>query len=132
MVIGAGEHGSDALCSAALIYPRQTWLSLGNLTPRAQRILLGGEGCCDRDYLQREHTGLLTLPASEAGGAALRQLFPPPQEHAIFVVDPLGNLIMRYDVRGSPSGLRDQLQKLPELSPIRLTVSRDGHIRPLA
>ena len=118
VVIGAGDAGCDARCRDALIYARQTWLSLGKLTPRAQRVLLGGEGCCDDDYLQREHTGLLTLPANEAGGAALRRLFPPPQEHAIYVVDPLGNLMMRYDVRDSPSGLRDDLKKLLELSHI--------------
>jgi len=118
VVIGAGDAGCDARCRDALIYARQTWLSLGKLTPRARRVLLGGAGCCDRDYLQREHTGLLAMPASEAGGAALRQLFPPPQEHAIYVVDPLGNLMMRYDVRDSPSGLRDDLKKLLELSHI--------------
>ena len=118
VVIGAGEAGCDASCQGALIYARQTWLSLGKLTPRARRVLLGGAGCCDRDYLQREHTGLLAMPASEAGGAALRQLFPPPQEHAIYGVDPLGNLMMRYDVRDNPSGLRDDLKKLLELSHI--------------
>jgi len=58
-VIGAGDAGCDARCRDALIYARQTWLSLGKLTPRARRVLLGGAGCCDRDYLQREHTGLL-------------------------------------------------------------------------
>ncbi|HLQ11989.1 MAG TPA: hypothetical protein VK130_01925 [Steroidobacteraceae bacterium] len=118
VVIGAGEAGCDASCQGALIYARQTWLSLGKLTPRAQRVLLGGEGCCDRAYLQREHAGLLTLPPSEAGGAALRQDFPAPREHAIYVVDPLGNLMMRYDVRDNPSGLRDDLKKLLELSHI--------------
>jgi len=118
VVIGAGEAGCDASCRDTLIYARQTWLSLGKLTPRAQRVLLGGEGCCDRDYLQREHPGLLSLPADEAGTAALRQLFPPPREHAIYVVDPLGNLMMRYDVRDNPQGLRDDLKKLLELSHI--------------
>lgn len=118
VVIGAGEAGCDAHCRDALVYARQTWLSLGKLTPRAQRVLLGGEGCCDGDYLQREHTGLLTLAASEASAAALRPLFPPPQEHAIYVVDPLGNLMMRYDVREDPSGLREDLKKLLELSHI--------------
>jgi len=118
VVIGAGASGCDADCRDALIYARQTWLSLGKLTARAQRVLLGGEGCCDRDYLQHEHQGLLTLPASEAGGAALRQDFPAPWEHTIYVVDPLGNLMMRYDVRDNPSGLRDDLKKLLELSHI--------------
>jgi len=57
------------------------------------------------------------MPASESGGAALRQLFPPPQNRHLRR-DPLGNLMMRYDVADSPSGLRDDLKKLLELSHI--------------
>jgi hypothetical protein len=34
------------------------------------------------------------------------------------VVDPLGNLMMRYDVRQDPKGLREDLAKLLELSHI--------------
>lgn len=118
VVIGAGEAGCDAGCRDALVYARQTWLSLGKLTPRVQRVLLGGEGCCDASYLQHEHAGLLTMPAAAAGGSTLRLLFPAPQERTLYVVDPLGNLMMRYDVRDKPSGLRDDLKKLLELSHI--------------
>ena len=118
VVVGAGESGCDATCRGALIYARQTWLSLGKLTPRAQRVLLGGEGCCDRAYLQREHLGLIMLPASAPGGRALREAFPAPQDDTVYVVDPQGNLMMRYDVRDDPSGLREDLKKLLELSHI--------------
>ena len=43
---------------------------------------------------------------------------PPPLEHTIFIVDPLGNLMMRYDVRQDPKGLREDLKNLLELSHI--------------
>jgi hypothetical protein len=43
---------------------------------------------------------------------------PEPRGHYVFVVDPLGNLMMRYDVRQDPKGLRVDLQKLLELSHI--------------
>ncbi|HEX9472657.1 MAG TPA: hypothetical protein VF931_00610 [Steroidobacteraceae bacterium] len=118
VVIGAGASGCDADCRDSLIYARQTWLSLGKLAPRVQRVLLGGTGCCDTAYLQREHAGLVTLPPAATGGSALRQVFPAPQTRSLFVVDPLGNLMMRYDVRDNPSGLRDDLKKLLELSHI--------------
>jgi hypothetical protein len=117
-VIGAGDAGCDAACRGALVYARQTWLSLGKLSPRVQRVLLAGEGCCDTRYLQREQAGLLTLPEAATGGAAVRQVFPAPQINTVFIVDPLGNLMMRYDVRDNPSGLREDLKKLLELSHI--------------
>jgi len=122
VVVGAGEAGCDATCRNALVYARQTWLSLGKLAPRVQRVLLAGEGCCDAHYLEREQAGLLTLPptatATAAGGAALRRVFPAPQEHTLFIVDPLGNLMMRYDAHEDPKGLRNDLKKLLALSHI--------------
>jgi hypothetical protein len=118
VVVGTGESGCNADCRGALIYARQTWLSLGKLLPRVQRVLLAGEGCCDTAYLQRAHAGLTTVPAAGAGGAALRRAFPAPQDQCIFVVDPLGNLMMRYDVRENPRGLREDLKQLLELSHI--------------
>ena len=36
----------------------------------------------------------------------------------LFIVDPLGNLVLRYDVRQSPKGLLSDLQKLLKLSHI--------------
>ena len=40
------------------------------------------------------------------------------REHLLFVVDPLGNLIMSYDARQNPRGLLADLQKLLRLSHI--------------
>jgi hypothetical protein len=118
LVVGQGKSGCDAACRDTLVYARQTWLSLAQLAPRAQRVLLAGAGCCDLDYLQREHAGLIALDTSGAEAASLLQLVPRTRDGAIFVVDPLGNLMMRYDVRQDPRGLREDLRKLLELSHI--------------
>jgi hypothetical protein len=118
LVAGEGSFGCDEGCRAALVYARQTWLSLGRLTPRVQRVLLAGDGCCDRDYLDHEHQGLVVVPPAESAPAAVRSRLPPPPEHTIFIVDPLGNLMMRYDVRQDPKGLREDLKNLLELSHI--------------
>ena len=118
LVVGQGESGCDAGCRGTLVYARQTWLSLAQLTPRVQRVLLAGPGCCDRDYLQREHNGLIILNTAGTEAAPLLQRVPDPREGTIFVVDPLGNLMMRYDVRQDPKGLREDLKKLLELSHI--------------
>jgi hypothetical protein len=122
VVIGTGESGCDADCRGALLYARQTWLSLAELRERVQRVLLAGAGCCDEAYLLREHAGLRVVQAADAtantAAATLRRAFPQPHRGGIFIVDPLGNLMMRYDVRQDPKGLRVDLRKLLELSHI--------------
>ena len=118
VVIGSGEGGCDAACRETLVYARQTWLSLGKYTPRAQRVLLSGGDCCDEAYLQREHHGLIRVPATAPESLALLQSFPAPQTRTIFLVDPLGNLMMRYDAQANPKGLREDLKKLLDLSHI--------------
>ena len=118
LVVGTGESGCDAECRNALIYARQTWLSLGRLNARVQRMLLAGPGCCDEAYMRNEHQGLAVAPASSAGAATLLSTIPEPHVRYVFIVDPLGNLMMRYDVRQDPKGLREDLKKLLELSHI--------------
>jgi hypothetical protein len=118
VVVGNGQSGCDEECRSALTYARQTWLSLGKLSPRVQRVLLAGEGCCDRDYLRDEHQGLAVAQMPEGAVARVRTAIPPPHENTIFVVDPLGNVMMRYDVRQDPKGLREDLKNLLELSHI--------------
>jgi hypothetical protein len=118
LVVGMGDAGCDSDCRNALIYARQTWLSLGRLASRVQRVLLAGPGCCDSGYLHQEHEGLVVAEATGGAGAALLTAIPEPRGHYVFVVDPLGNLMMRYDVRDDPKGLRVDLQKLLELSHI--------------
>ncbi len=118
LVLGRGDAGCDAGCRTTLVYARQTWLSLGQLTPRVQRVLLAGAGCCDAPYLQREQAGLIAIDVAGSEIQALVRAIPEPREQAIFVVDPLGNLMMRYDVRQDPKGLREDLKKLLELSHI--------------
>jgi hypothetical protein len=118
VVIGSGEGGCDSACRETLIFARQTWLSLGKYASRAQRILVSGSDCCDETYLQREHPGLVRILATTPGAQALRQAFPAPQPRTIFIVDPLGNLMMRYDAQADPKGLREDLKKLLDLSHI--------------
>jgi hypothetical protein len=118
LVVGTGDAGCDADCRNALIYARQTWLSLGRLASRVQRVLLAGPGCCDSAYLHREHDGLVVADAGAGPGAAVLAAIPVSRGRYVFVVDPLGNLMMRYDVRDDPKGLREDLQKLLELSHI--------------
>lgn len=115
--VNSGDCSAD--CRDTLYFMRQTYLGLANLAPRVQRVFLASAGCCDRGYLAREQPGLITLNADGAAGAALLAQFPSERRaSSIFVVDPRGNLMLRYDAHDDPKGLRNDLKKLLALSHI--------------
>jgi hypothetical protein len=115
--IGPGD--CDDACHFGLYFMRQTQLGLGRLIPRVQRVFLVSERCCDRAFLEREHAGLITLNSQSATGAALLAQFPSDaRATTLFIVDPRGNLMMRYDVHADPKGLHEDLEKLLALSHI--------------
>jgi hypothetical protein len=118
-LVYANSGDCDADCRSTLYFMRQTHLGLANLAPRVQRVFLVTASCCDRDYLAREQPGLITLDAHGAAGATLLAQFPSERRaSSIFVVDPRGNLMLRYDAHDDPKGLRNDLKKLLALSHI--------------
>jgi hypothetical protein len=115
--IGAG--GCDAACRATLWVMRQTRLALGTDMTRVTRVFLATAACCDREFLGHEHPGLTVLDAATPAGQALLDAFPrAAREHTLFLVDPLGNLMMSYDARQNPRGLLLDLKNLLRLSQI--------------
>jgi hypothetical protein len=51
--------------------------------------------------------------------AELAERLPPGEHtHDLFVVDPLQNIVLRFDARENPKGLLDDLKKLLKLSHI--------------
>lgn len=114
-----GNGRCDAACRRTLYVMRQTRLALNNQMTRVDRVFLVTAGCCDRDFLSHEHAGLAVLNATGESAAALLALFPTAgRDQTLFVVDPLGNLMMSYDVRQDPKGLLQDLRKLLTLSHI--------------
>jgi hypothetical protein len=109
-------------CREALWTLRQTRLLLAEDMDRVQRVFVAETGCCDREFLAREHAGLIVLTTSAPAPDAARTWidgFPrsPGQPH-VFIIDPLGNLMMRFDLRQNPKGLKSDLEKLLKLSHI--------------
>jgi hypothetical protein len=115
--IGAGN--CDEPCRQALYVMRQTRLSLNNDMSRLERVFLTTGACCARDFLTHEHPGLVVLDATGTEGTRLLHEFPADgRPYSLFIVDPLGNLMMSYDARQNPKGLLEDLQKLLRLSHI--------------
>jgi hypothetical protein len=114
-----GDGQCDLLCRKSLYVMRQTRLLLNKDMTRVERIFLATSNCCDRELLSREHPGLLVLDATGPAAQALLQVFPDGQRpQSLFIVDPLGNLMMRFDVQQNPKGLLTDLKKLLSLSHI--------------
>lgn len=115
--VGAGR--CERSCEYALYVMRQTWLALNRDAPRVERVFLATTDCCDAGRLARGQPGLIALDASVSSGRKLLAEFPrPDRDEMIFLVDPLGNLMMRYDLRRDPKGLLQDLQRLLRLSHI--------------
>jgi hypothetical protein len=114
--IGAGQ--CDENCRNALYVMRQTRLALNNEMTRVDRVFLVTANCCDHDFLAREHGGMVVVDASGPAASALLQAFPGERENSLFIVDPLGNLLMRFDTQQNAKGLLQDLQKLLRLSSI--------------
>ena len=118
-LVYVGDGACDADCRTTLFFMRQTRLSLNNEMTRVQRVFLATGDCCDRAYLAAEHPGLRVLDASQAAAQPLLAQFPQDgRAQALYVVDPLGNLMMRYDARLPPKGLLEDLKRLLQLSHI--------------
>jgi hypothetical protein len=114
-----GDGSCDAACRQTLYVMRQTRRALGTDMTRVERVFLVTGNCCAKAFLAREQAGLTVLDATGAAGEKLLGEFPPgDRAHSLFIVDPLGNLMMRYDVRRNPRGLLIDLRKLLELSDI--------------
>jgi cytochrome oxidase Cu insertion factor (SCO1/SenC/PrrC family) len=118
-LVYVGDGACDANCHATLFFMRQTRLSLNNEMTRVQRVFLTTGHCCDRSYLAIEHPGLRVVDASSVAAQPLLALFDPAERaQGLYIVDPLGNLMMRYDARQPPKGLLEDLKRLLQLSQI--------------
>ena len=97
---------------------RQTRLLLTADMDRVQRVFVAETGCCDRAFLEREHPDLKVLapPATRSADQAWIAGFPREAgvPH-VFIIDPIGNLMMRFDLRQNPKGLKADLKKLLKL-----------------
>jgi hypothetical protein len=115
--IGAGA--CEDACQNALFVMRQTRLTLNNDMHRVQQVFLATASMPAKESLAREHAGLIVINATGDAAPRLLNEFPAPDRaNAIFIVDPLGNLMERFDARSNPRGLHDDLTKLLKLSHI--------------
>ena len=118
-LVYVGDARCDAACHQALYVMQQNFLGLGDDMPRVQRLFLATAHCCDGSSGVGAYPGMITLNASTPAAQRLLQAFPArARASTIFVVDPLGNLMMRFDASTNSTDLITDLRMLLSLSNI--------------
>jgi hypothetical protein len=114
-------HVIDADCGAEcrerIHYTRQVRDALGHERIRVRRLALvpaDGAGL-ELAALLPEHPDLTVI---HSGGGLETQLPENRADGTVFLVDPLGNLMMRFDANVEPAGILDDLKQLLRVSRI--------------
>lgn len=115
-----GDGPCDTPCAATLAELRQIRLALDKDAARVRRVLLHTGDCCAPGISGPGDEDLLVLGATGPEGQALLALFPRTSDGSagIYVIDPLGNLMMRHPATGAAEGLLSDLERLLRLSRI--------------
>jgi cytochrome oxidase Cu insertion factor (SCO1/SenC/PrrC family) len=114
----------DEDCSKHLYDTRQVRLALDREMNRVQRVFIADADCCDWEALHAAHPDLITILASPAV-APLLGLFPGESLEAgaissrnVYLIDPLGNLMMRYADSAKSKNMLEDMKRLLRLSSI--------------
>jgi cytochrome oxidase Cu insertion factor (SCO1/SenC/PrrC family) len=116
-----GPGACPAACQQALYTTRQVRTALGKDRERVQRVFIAGGECCDTNLLRTMHPDLITVrdvPEAAPLVELLRKSQPLAESalDRIYVVDPLGNLMMSYAADATPKGMLEDLKRLLGLS----------------
>jgi hypothetical protein len=116
-----GKCGED--CREGLYNVRQAHLALGKDRVRVQTLFaMAGEPTSELEtWLQQEHAlmtrGIAASMTRDFFTQAFSDATARPGEW-IYLIDPLGNLVMRYHVDSDPKGILDDMKHLLKLSKI--------------
>jgi cytochrome oxidase Cu insertion factor (SCO1/SenC/PrrC family) len=117
-VVYVGDGACDTDCRETLVYARQSRLALNNEMSRVRIVMLATADCCQAN-LEQHVPGMRVFDASSAEAAPLLAQFPAERRaKSLFIVDPLGNLMMRYSEEPDPKGMIKDLQRLLKYSRI--------------
>jgi cytochrome oxidase Cu insertion factor (SCO1/SenC/PrrC family) len=122
------QEGSCAeRCRTGLYQTRQVRLALDRDMDRVQRVFIADGDCCDFQFLHEQHPDLIAVRMSPAA-APLLVLLPgrggnqspggDATAQRIYLIDPLGNLMMSYAPGAKPKGMLEDMKRLLRLSQI--------------
>jgi cytochrome oxidase Cu insertion factor (SCO1/SenC/PrrC family) len=113
-------------CRARLYQTRQVRLALDRDMNRVQRVFIADGDCCDFQFLHEQHPDLIAVRMTPAAAPLLALLPQRGNDSAggeadaqrIYLIDPLGNLMMSYVPGAKPKGLLEDMKRLLRLSQI--------------
>lgn len=122
------EQGTcSQACQKHLYQTRQVRLALDRDMERVQRVFIADGDCCDFRFLHAQHPDLIAVRMSPAA-APLLALLPrrgagngslgDADAERIYLIDPLGNLMMSYAPDAKPKGMLEDMKRLLRLSQI--------------
>jgi len=108
------------LCRTSLYQTRQVRIALDRDMNRVQRVFIADPACCDETFLHEQHPDLITLRAGPEAAPLLNELPVQGSSNAprVYLIDPLGNLMMSYAAESKPKGMLEDLKRLLRLSSI--------------
>lgn len=120
------NDGCNEACSEVLLKMRQIRLATGKYSLRIQRLVVFNELSEVRFSPNQKEAfkGQLIFSPDEEQLPLINQLFQiqpntnPDLTNYLFVIDPLGNLMMRYEVKTEPAGIIKDLKRLLRYSRI--------------
>lgn len=120
-ILYVGSGACDAVCRRQLYETRQVRTALNRNESRVQRVFLATGECCDRAFLEHEHPDLITVRATDAATPLLALLpeaagVPVSGADRVYLIDPLGNLMMWYAPAANPKGMLEDLKRVLGLS----------------
>jgi hypothetical protein len=133
LYVAFGPCAAD--CRSRLYDTRQVRLALDRDMGRVQRVFIADADCCDAQFLREQHPDLITIRPS-AAAAPLLALLPgiggaPGIDPAtggnssnavstprVYLIDPLGNLMMSYAANIKAKGMLEDMKRLLRLSSI--------------
>jgi cytochrome oxidase Cu insertion factor (SCO1/SenC/PrrC family) len=116
-----GSGSCTALCRSDLYNTRQVRIALNRDMDRVQRVFIAEGDCCDVEFLDAQHPDLVAVRSTQ-DAAPLLALLPtfdgivPAAADRVYVIDPLGNLMMSYSSSAKPKGMLEDLKRLLGLS----------------
>jgi hypothetical protein len=119
-----GNGNCEQVCKESLLKTRQAFQLLGKDMTRIKRVFLYSGAIVEPSYLNTEHVDLVKANIDDVSGQQLLASFPSStiqpvlQAGKIYIVDPLGNLMMSYEPDVDPRHIYQDLKKLLNLSHI--------------